>query len=104
MEIRKIIRRILMEEPELPSYLRRRINQYELDNLVDHVEYKIDHGSLGYSDNQLKRAIEDSIFYFIEQNSLLQELLNGITSEDEYLETYSKIEIPLTNYIKKMIK
>ena len=45
-----------------------------------------------------------SIFYFIEQNSLLQELLNGITSEDEYLETYSKIEIPLTNYIKKMIK
>lgn len=93
-----------MEEPELPSFLRRRIDQYELDSLVDHVEYKIDHGSLGYSDNRLKRAIEDSIFQFIEQNSLLQELLNDTTSEHEYLETYSTIEIPLTNYIRKMIK
>ena len=81
MEIRKIIRRILMEEPELPSYLRRRINQYELDNLVDHVEYKIDHGSLGYSDNQLKRAIEDSIFYFTNQILFLPFLMDIFKSK-----------------------
>ena len=40
----KLIRRILREQFELPPIIRRRVDQYELDTLIEHVKYFVDQG------------------------------------------------------------
>jgi vacuolar-type H+-ATPase catalytic subunit A/Vma1 len=59
MNIQESIRRILREETELPSYIRRRVNMEELDDLVLDVKELID------SDYDKTDAIYDTIRQFI---------------------------------------
>lgn len=97
MEIKKIIRRILKEETELPLIIRRRVDQYELDTLIEHIKYFVDQG---YT---MKNVIEDKVSQFILGNSSFESLLNQSSNDSEYWETFSKIEEPLIKYVKNNI-
>lgn len=93
----KLIRRILREQFELPPIIRRRVDQYELDTLIEHVKYFVDQG---YT---MQNVIEEKVSQFILGNSSFESLLSQSSNDSEYWEIFSKIEEPLINYVKNNI-
>jgi hypothetical protein len=89
--INENIRRILREETELPSYIRRRVNMEELDDLVLDVKELID------SDYDKTDAIYDTIRQFIATKKSFK---FDYETERQYWDSYSDIEKPLVNYVK----
>ena len=86
MNLQESIRRILREETELPSYIRRRVNMEELDDLVLDVKELID------SDYDKTDAIYDTIRQFIATKKSFK--------FDYEWDSYIDIEKPLVNYVK----
>jgi len=93
----KLIRRILREQFELPPIIRRRVDQYELDTLIEHVKYFVDQG---YT---MQNVIEEKVSQFILGNSSFESLLSQSSNDSEYWEIFSKIEEPLIKYVKNNI-
>ena len=91
MNLQESIRRILREETELPSYIRRRVNMEELDDLVLDVKELID------SDYDKTDAIYDTIRQFIATKKSFK---FDYETERQYWDSYIDIEKPLVNYVK----
>ena len=91
MNLQESIRRILREETELPSYIRRRVNMEELDDLVLDIKELID------SDYDKTDAIYDTIRQFI---ATKKEFKFNNETERQYWDSYIDIEKPLVNYVK----
>ena len=89
--IQESIRRVLREETELPSYIRRRVNMEELDDLVLDVKELID------SDYDKTDAIYDTIRQFIATKKSFK---FDYETERQYWDSYIDIEKPLVNYVK----
>jgi hypothetical protein len=89
--LQESIRRILREETELPSYIRRRVNMEELDDLVLDVKELID------SDYDKTDAIYDTIRQFIATKKSFK---FDYETERQYWDSYIDIEKPLVNYVK----
>ena len=91
MNLKESIRRILREETELPSYIRRRVNMEELDDLVLDVKELID------SDYDKTDAIYDTIRQFIATKKSFK---FDYETERQYWDSYIDTEKPLVNYVK----
>ena len=94
MNLQQTIRRILREETELPSYIRRRVNMEELDDLVLDVKSLIDSG---YDKTS---AIYDTIRQFIATKKSFK---FKDETEQEYWDSYIVVEKPLVKYVKDKI-
>ena len=92
--LQESIRRILREETELPSYIRRRVTMEELDELVDDVKNSMDNG----------RSRPNTIYGLIQDFIMSKESfkLTGET-EEEYWYSYEKFANPLVDYVKSKL-
>lgn len=96
MSLRQYIKKILKEEFELPTYIKRRYSPEDLDNLLNNVRFSI---ASGYEEDD---AIYNEIRYFLSTNKYDDMNLEG--NEQEYWDSYIRYEKPLVNYIKDKLK
>jgi|LakMenE01Jun11ns_1017448.scaffolds.fasta_scaffold9323179_2 hypothetical protein len=97
MEIRNIIKRILREETELPHFIRRRVSRSELEEMIYIINNYVDDG---YDP-------EDLIYEMVREllaSESFQSLIDDSGNENQYWESYIKVEKPLVDYLKKNIK
>jgi hypothetical protein len=103
MNLQDTIRRILREETELPHFIRRRVsyNNMKRSELPQEMIYIINN----YVDDGYDP--EDLIYEMVREllaSESFQSLIDDSGNENQYWESYIKVEKPLVDYLKKNIK
>jgi hypothetical protein len=83
---------VIVTEPQLNLFLRRRFSPEELKWLVNHIKEWIDEGE------SVDSAIYDSIRQFIKREK--QPDIDEFGDEQSYWDSYLKYETPLVAYVK----
>jgi len=100
MNLQESIRRTLKEETKLPSFIRRRYSEEDIDGLIANVKYSIPR----YGDD---KHIDDVIYDEVREFMMYTLDLHGIHPDDwtgnEYFVQLSKFEKPLRDYVKSVI-
>jgi hypothetical protein len=99
--LQESIRRILKEETKLPSFIRRRFSEGDINELIDNIKFAIPtYGDDKYIDD----VIYDEVREFMMNKS---EFSNGTLydnlSNDEWLNQLFKFEEPLRDYVRSVI-
>ena len=102
MNLQESIRRILKEETKLPSFIRRRYSEEDIDELISNIKTSIPK----YGDDKyLADVIYDEVREFMMDKSDFGyhgTLRNDLTGNEYYLQLY-KLEEPLRDYVKSVI-
>jgi len=101
MNLQESIRRILKEETKLPSFIRRRFSEEDINELINNIRFAIPkYGGDKYIDD----VIHDEVREFMMNKS---EFSNGTLydnlSNDEWLNQLYKFEEPLRDYVRSVI-
>jgi hypothetical protein len=99
--LQESIRRILKEETKLPSFIRRRFSEKDINELISDIEFAIP--TYG-GDEYIGDVIYDKVREFMMNKS---EFSNGTLydnlSNDEWLNQLYKFEEPLRDYVRSVI-
>jgi hypothetical protein len=96
MNLQESIRRILREETEVPLFIKRRFTPKVLEELLSVIRYKIEEGEQHEND-----IIYDTVRQFIFRYRMDDVIMNN--TDQEYWESYLKLEKPLIEYVKSML-
>ena len=102
MNLQESIRRILKEETKLPSFIRRRYSEEDIDELISNVKTSIPKYD---DDKNIDDVIYDEVREFMMDKSDFGyhgTLRNDLTGNEYYLQLY-KLEEPLRDYVKSVI-
>ena len=102
MNLQESIRRILKEETKLPSFIRRRYSEEDIDELISNVKTSIPKYD---DDKNIDDVIYDEVREFMMDKSDFGyhgTLRNDLTGNEYYLQLY-KFEEPLRDYVKSVI-
>jgi hypothetical protein len=102
MNLQENIRRILKEETKLPSFIRRRYSEEDIDELISNVKTSIPKYG---DDKNIDDVIYDEVREFMMDKSDFGyhgTLRNDLTGNEYYLQLY-KFEEPLRDYVKSVI-
>jgi len=102
MNLQESIRRILREETKLPSFIRRRYSEEDIDELISNVKFSIPKYG---DDKRIDDVIHDEVREFMMDKSDFGyhgTLRNDLTGNEYYLQL-SKFEEPLRDYVKSVI-
>ena len=99
--LQESIRRILKEETKLPSFIRRRFSEEDIDELISDIKFAIPKYG---DDKNIDDVIYDEVREFMMNKS---EFSNGTLqdnlSNDEWLNQLFKFEEPLRDYVRSVI-
>ena len=102
MNLQESIRKVLREETKLPSFIRRRYSEEDIDELISNVKFSIPKYD---DDKNIDDVIYDEVREFMMDKSDFGyhgTLRNDLTGNEYYLQLY-KFEEPLRDYVKSVI-
>ena len=99
---KELIKRILREESKLPSFIRRRYSEEDIDELISNVKFSIPKYD---DDTNIDDVIYDEVREFMMGKSDFGYFgtLRNVLIGNEYFVQLSKFEEPLRDYIKSVI-
>ena len=96
MKLESLIKSIVVEENNSFAFIRRRFSPEVLDELLNVIRYKIEEGEQDEND-----IIYDTVRQFIFRHRMDDVIMHD--TDQEYWESYLKLEKPLIQYVKYML-
>jgi hypothetical protein len=100
MNLQENIRRILKEETKLPSFIRRRFSEEDINELISDIEFAIPtYGGDEYIDDVIYDEVRE---FMMNKSEFGKGTLQDNLSNDEWLNQLYKFEEPLRDYVRSV--